>query len=106
MTFFILFIMAVQFQSVTVPVSDSVRELGIYISISPDELKSVFIDSVFVSRYEIQVQAYDKPGNQVAGDYWDRVVVLDSIDIQDTVTLVIPMTAVKFNLRIVDLHAY
>ncbi len=102
----LFFLLAVQYQSVTIPSSDSTSELGIYLSISPDELKNVFRDSVFSGRYEIQLQAYDKKNTQVAGDYWERDVILDSADIQDTIMLLVPATAVKYSLRVIDLYAY
>ncbi|HEX7319078.1 MAG TPA: GWxTD domain-containing protein [bacterium] len=102
----LLFLLAVQYQNVTIPLSDSTSELGIYLSISPDELKNVFRDSVFSGRYEIQLQVYDKKNTQVAGDYWERNVTLDSADIQDTIIILVPAAAVNYSLRVIDLYAY
>ena len=101
----ILFLLSVEWQTVSSPISDSLQEFGIYMTIAPTELKYVHQDTSFFGRYEIQLQIYDRKGNLINGDYWERKVLMDTVNILDTVMLLSPKTAAKFAFKIIDLHA-
>jgi GWxTD domain-containing protein len=46
---------------------------------------------------------FDQKGYQIGGDYWFREKEEDSINFYDSLSLVIPNSARRFNLRVIDL---
>jgi len=78
--------------------------MNLLIEIPVQHLKFITNDSIHLATYEIQALVFDKKGNQIAGDYWFRKREKDSINFYDSLNLIIPGSARKFNLRIVDLQ--
>jgi len=106
MTAIFLLFAAVQWQTVVNPLTDSTSELAIFFQISQHDLKYTLRDTSYFTSYEIQLKILDGRGEQLAGDYWQRERHEDSLDIADSVKLMIPDQAVSFNLRVIDLQAY
>jgi len=101
-----LLLAAVQWQTVVNPLTDSTSELAIFFQISQHDLKYTLRDTSYFASYEIQLKILDGRGEQLAGDYWQRERHEDSLDITDSVKLMIPDQAVSFDLRVIDLQAY
>jgi len=102
----ILFIfLQIQWQIINKPYNDSLQEFIVHFTIPTHELKFVAEDSLFYTRYEILLKFYDKKGNQIGGDYWQRKNLKDTLDVIDSVKMVIPKTNGYFDLKIVDLYS-
>ncbi len=101
---FLLFLQ-IEWQTINRPYSNTTQELVFYLSIPSDKFKYITEDSVFYTEYEIQLTVYDKKGNQVTGDFWETQKTKDTIDIKDSVKIIIPKESKYFDLKIVDRHA-
>jgi len=97
---------AVEWQSAVNPINDSLNELAVFFKIPRQEIKFIREDSGAVAQYELQLKVYDGRNEQVAGDFWTRERREDTIDIVDSIRLAIPLSARRFDLRIIDLEAY
>uniref|UniRef100_A0A7C6EI58 GWxTD domain-containing protein n=1 Tax=candidate division WOR-3 bacterium TaxID=2052148 RepID=A0A7C6EI58_UNCW3 len=86
------------------PVDDSSFNMNVLLEIPAQILRFTTVDSLAMATYEIQVVVFDKKKNQVAGDYWFREREKDSTNFYDSLNLIIPKTAWKFNLKIIDLQ--
>jgi len=102
---FIFFLLSIEWQNITRPKNDSLVEFIIYFKIPQHDLKFTTRDSFFFAGYEAQLKVYDQRGNQLTGDYWQRERFLDSLEIEDSIKLNIPLSARKFDLKIIDLQA-
>lgn len=100
---FFLF-MQVQWQAINRPYDTLNQELVIYFSIEQHRVQYITDDSLFYAEYETRLKVFDKDGNQVAGDFWEHFAVKDTVDIQDSVKLVIPRSSHYFDMKIVDIH--
>lgn len=100
---FFLF-MQVQWQAINRPHDALNQELVIYFSIEQHRVQYITDDSLFYAEYETRLKVFDKDGNQVAGDFWEHFAVKDTVDIQDSVKLVIPRSSHYFDMKIVDIH--
>jgi len=96
----------IEWQSAVSPINDSLNELAVFFKIPHREIKFIREDSGFLAQYELQLKIYDVKDEQVAGDFWTRECREDSIDIADSIRLPIPLSARRFDLRIIDLEAY
>ncbi|KPJ71883.1 hypothetical protein AMJ52_08265 [candidate division TA06 bacterium DG_78] len=101
----IFLFLQIEWQAVNKPYSESLQELIIYYTIPTYDLQFVAEDSNFYTHYESQLKVYARDGRQVTGDYWETRRLKDSLDIHDSVKIVIPKTSKYFDLRIVDLNA-
>ncbi len=101
----ILFLLLqIEWQAISRPYDDLQQELIVYFSIPSDRFKYVTEDSLFFAEYESQIKVYDKKGNQLTGDYWERKIFKDTLDIDDSVKILIPKESKQFELKIVNLH--
>ncbi|MEO0189431.1 MAG: GWxTD domain-containing protein [candidate division WOR-3 bacterium] len=78
--------------------------MNLFLEIPVQSLKFVNKDSVYIASYEIQLTVFDNKGNQLTGDYWFREKLKDTVNFYDSLNLVIPKTAKKYNLRVIDLQ--
>jgi GWxTD domain-containing protein len=102
----ILFLLLqIEWQTINRPYSDVEQELVIYFSIPREKLKHVVKDSLFYVEYESQLKVYDEQNNQLIGDFWEVKRLSDTLDIHDSVKILIPKNSSYFHLKIVDLHA-
>ena len=101
---FFLFLQ-IEYQAVNRTLSDSTSLLALYLNIPSRQLHYIAYQDGFYGQYEIQLTAYDKNDDQVAGDYWRRTVIEDTFTIKDSVTLSIPVSSEYYVLRILDLQA-
>jgi len=101
----ILFLfLQIEWQTVNKPYSDSLQELVVYFTIPNNKLKFIAEDSLFYANYESQLKVFNRQGNQVVGDYWRVKKPEDTLDVNDSVKILIPKTSSHFNLKIVDLY--
>lgn len=100
-----LIFLQIGWQIVNKPYDETQQELIVYFSISSDKLKYVAKDSLFYAEYESQLKVYDKKGNQLMGDYWEVKKLKDTLDISDSVKIIIPKNSNYFDLKILDCHA-
>jgi GWxTD domain-containing protein len=101
----IFLFLQIEWQAVNRPYSESLQELLIHYTIPTHDLQFIVEDSNFYAHYESQLKVYAKDGSQVTGDYWQRRVLEDSLDIHDSLKIIIPKTSRYYNLRIIDLNA-
>ncbi len=106
MIFWLLLVSAVQWQSTITPVDDSLNRLTVYFNLPSRDIKFLRGDSGYQAQYEIQFKVYNDKNEQIAGDFWRRERREDTTDIADSVCLVIPRAARRFELRLLDLEAY
>lgn len=99
-----LLLMSIKWQVYYQPISDSLFNMNLLLEIPAQNLRFITKDSVRLATFEIQILVYDKKGNQIAGDYWLREEEDDSTNLYDSLTVIIPNSARKFNLRIIDLQ--
>ncbi|MEO0184646.1 MAG: GWxTD domain-containing protein [candidate division WOR-3 bacterium] len=97
------FLASIKWQVSYVPTSDSSCTMNLLLEIPSQQLKFIVKDSLYMASYEIQLLVFDNKGNQIAGDYWFREREEDSTNFYDSLSLIIPNSARKFNLRIIDL---
>lgn len=100
--FFLL--MSIKWQVYYQPMNDSLFNMNLLLEVPVQNLRFVAKDSRRLATFEIQVLVYDKKGNQIAGDYWLREKEEGSTNLYDSLNLIIPGSARKFNLRIIDLQ--
>ncbi len=98
------FLFAVKWQALYMPVTDSVYSMKMLLEMPVNRLRFVGKDSIQIAAYEIQVLVFDKRGDQVAGDFWLKEIEDNEAAICDSLSLMIPSSARRFNLRVIDLH--
>ncbi|MGQ9701014.1 MAG: GWxTD domain-containing protein [bacterium] len=103
MVLFILFI-SIKWQVYYEPISDSLLNMNLLLEIPAQDLRFVTKDSISLAAFEVQAVVYDKNGNQIAGDYWLREKKEDTTNFYDSLNLIIPASARRFNLRVIDLQ--
>jgi GWxTD domain-containing protein len=77
--------------------------MKLFLEIPPNDLRFTMLDSIMQASYEIQVVVFDKKGDQIAGDYWFRERLIDSSNFYDSLNIIIPNKARRFNLKVIDL---
>ncbi len=103
MLIYILFA-TIKWQVAYAPIDASSLNMNVLLEIPAQIMRFTSVDSVPIATYEIQLIVFDKKKHQVAGDYWLRERERDSTNYYDTLNLIIPRTASKFNLKIIDLQ--
>ncbi|MEO0128994.1 MAG: GWxTD domain-containing protein [candidate division WOR-3 bacterium] len=101
---YLLLISTIKWQVAYSPVDDSSFNMNVMLEIPAQILRFTSVDSITMATYEIQLVVFDKKKHQVAGDYWLRERERDSTNYYDSINLIIPRTASKFNLKIIDLQ--
>lgn len=102
----ILFLfLQIEWQIINRPYSESLQELVVFFTIPTHKLQLVAEDSIFYTYYETQLKIYEKNGHQITGDYWEIKRPKDSVDIHDSIKIIIPKTSRYFTFKIVDLYA-
>ena len=102
----ILFLfMVVEWQVVNRPYSDLEQQLAIYFSISNENLKFVSDDTAFYAKYEVQIKVFDNKNTQLTGDFWEGITYESDKDVSDSLTIIIPKTSRRYDLRIIDINA-
>lgn len=100
---FFLFLQ-IEWQAINKPYNDDLQELAIYFTIPDEKLKFIVEDSLFYTNYETQLKVFDSKDNQVAGDYWQVRRPEDTLDISDSIKILIPKASSYFDLKIIDLY--
>ncbi len=101
----ILFLfLQIEWQAISRPYDNLQQELIVNFSIPSNKLKYVAEDTLFYAEYESQLKVYDIKGNQLMGDYWEKRKLKDTLDIDDSVKILIPKNSRHFDLKIIDLH--
>jgi len=101
----ILFLfLQIEWQATSRPYDKLQQELIINFSIPSNKFRYITEDSLFFAEYESQLKVRDTDGNQLVGDYWEKRIAKDTLDIEDSVKILIPKDSKYFELRIVDLN--
>ncbi len=98
------FLVSIKWQALYMPINDSLFNMKVLIEIPSERLRFVIRDSIQIASYETQLLIFDKRGEQIAGDFWFREVEKNETIFHDSLNLIIPRTASKFNLRVIDLY--
>lgn len=95
----------IEWQTINRPIDDNEQELVIYYWIQYSSLRLMNGGPAYYVEYETQLKVFDKKGDQVTGDFWERRREQDTLDISDSVKLHVPTMSDRFELKIYDLHA-
>ena len=102
----LLLFLQIEWQTMNRPYSNLEQELVIQYTIPRNQLKFVARDTISTAEYETQLTVYDGKGNQLVGDFWERICIQKDVeDVRDSVKLIIPKKSSHFYLRIVDRNA-
>ncbi len=104
MSLLYILLLTIKWQATYAPVDDSSFNMNVLLEIPAHILRFTTIDSMPMVTYEIQLLVFDKKKNQIAGDYWFREREKDSTNFYDSLNLIIPKTAWRFTLKIIDLQ--
>lgn len=100
----LLLLTQIHWQVINRPFSDDEQELVFYFTMPPNKLKTVSIDRLFYAEYEVQLKLFDRTHKQIYGDFWEKRIRRDTVDISDSVRIRVPKNSDYYELRIVDLH--
>jgi len=100
----LVLVFGVEWQLKNRPLDDFRQIVTVNFVIPQRELKYVARDSQYCARYEIQVIVNNKRNEQLAGDFWQREVLLDSFDIRDSCQIIAPSVKSTLTLKILDLN--